>query len=226
MSPQGFSIFFVRCGSGLAVVVLAAGRSVRMGRPKLLLPWVGTTVLGHLLDQWQLLGAEQIAVVCARGDPGLESELLRLRFPGGNRIENPSPEHGMFSSIQCAARWPDWVAGLKRWAIVLGDQPHLKIETLRALLEFSAAHPSQVCQPARHGHPRHPVLLPREDFMRLADSAAPNLREVLATCDLALCELPDPGLDLDVDRPEDYRKALELSGLEPPEAFNDKLTNQ
>jgi len=35
----------------VGVVILAAGRSARMGRPKLLLPWGGTSVLGHLLAQ-------------------------------------------------------------------------------------------------------------------------------------------------------------------------------
>src|SRR5438874_1514761 len=38
------------------VIILAAGRSRRMGRPKMLLPWGNTTVLGHLVAQWQALG--------------------------------------------------------------------------------------------------------------------------------------------------------------------------
>ena len=41
----------------VGVVILAAGRSARMGRPKLLLPWGETSVLGHLIKQWQALGA-------------------------------------------------------------------------------------------------------------------------------------------------------------------------
>ncbi|HRY59690.1 MAG: NTP transferase domain-containing protein [Verrucomicrobia bacterium] len=41
----------------LGVVLLAAGRSARMGKPKLLLPWGDTSVLGHLIRQWQSLGA-------------------------------------------------------------------------------------------------------------------------------------------------------------------------
>jgi molybdenum cofactor cytidylyltransferase len=202
----------------LAVVILAAGRSVRMGRPKLLLPWGGTTVLGHLLGQWSQLGAEQIAVVGASGDPGLQAELGRLGFPEADRIDNPAPEEGMFSSIQCAARWPGWAAGLERWAIVLGDQPHLRLETLRAVLEFSGLHADTVCQPSHDNRPRHPVLLPRKAFMRLGHTTATNLKDFLRTCDVALCELNDPGLDLDLDRPEDYRQALALE--------NRGITNQ
>src|SRR3989442_15619712 len=105
----------------LGVVLLAAGRSRRMGRPKLLLPWGKTSVIGHLIGRWQELGAQQIAVVCAAGEPSIQEELDRLRFSRANRISNPAPERGMFSSIQCAARWFGWEAGLTHWAIVLGD---------------------------------------------------------------------------------------------------------
>src|SRR5947207_464975 len=59
----------------VGVVLLAAGASSRMGQPKLLLPWRATTVLGHLIEQWQKLSAQQIAVVCAAGDQAIEQEL-------------------------------------------------------------------------------------------------------------------------------------------------------
>ena len=196
-----------------AVVILAAGRSARMGRPKLLLPWGGTSVLGHLVEQWQGLRAEQIVVVCAAGDQSLQAELDRLGFTPQNRIINPAPERGMFSSIQCAARWRGWQQGLTHWAIVLGDQPHLRRQTLQRVLDFSAAHPTRVCQPARHGHGRHPVLLPEAMFRRVAVSTAATLSEFLAATpqQVALCELDDAGLDLDIDCPEDYEKALSLA---------------
>ena len=49
------------------VVILGAGASTRMGRPKLLLPWGDTSIIGHLLGQWRGLGARPIAVVCRPG---------------------------------------------------------------------------------------------------------------------------------------------------------------
>src|ERR1017187_6201831 len=84
----------------VGVVILGAGRSARMGKPKLLLPWGGTSVLGHLIEQWQALGARQIAIVCAARDQTMQMELDRLSFAKVNRICNPAPEGGMFSSIQ------------------------------------------------------------------------------------------------------------------------------
>src|SRR5437867_7662013 len=102
--PDSEAISLVRHG----VVVLAAGASSRMGKPKMLLPWGKTSVLGHLIEQWESEQAAQIAVVCVAADQSIEDELNRLGFPQADRIPNPTPERGMFSSIQCAARWSGW----------------------------------------------------------------------------------------------------------------------
>jgi molybdenum cofactor cytidylyltransferase len=195
------------------VVVLAAGLSSRMGQPKLVLPWGPTSVLGHLLAQWGRLGAQQIGVVCAAGDHVLAAELERLGFPAAGRIYNPTPEHGMFSSIQAASQWSGWSRELTHWAVVLGDQPHLRQETLSGIIQFSATHPEQVCQPARRGHGRHPVFLPQAVFSCIGLSGAANLKEFLRAMPGmgALWESEDEGLDLDLDHPEDYRALLKLA---------------
>ena len=182
-----------------------------MGRPKLLLPWGVTSVLGHQLDAWQQLSAGQVAVVCA-GDAAMYAELDRLGFPLEQRILNPQPERGMFSSIRCAAQWQGWAAGLTHWVISLGDQPHLRQTTLTALLIFSADFPESVCQPLAGRHRRHPVILPKAIFQQLAESPATTLRDFLATCPGAAagCVVEDPGLDLDMDTPADYERAWRL----------------
>lgn len=191
------------------VVILGAGASSRMGRPKLLLPWGTATVVGHIIKQWQALAA-QIAVVCRPGDRELSAELDRLGLPPHARIENPQPERGMFSSILCAARWPGWRKEISSRVVVLGDQPHLRLETLRALLEFSVQNPGAICQPAFNGHAGHPVLLPRGVFAALKHSRAQTLRDFLkpfaGRC--VQCPVADAGLLLDLDRPEDYEKAV------------------
>jgi molybdenum cofactor cytidylyltransferase len=184
-----------------------------MGRPKLLLSWGETSVLGHLITQWQALEADQITVVYAADDSVIPAELDRLGFPRQDRIANPKADNGMFSSIVCAARWPDWQASLTHWAIVLGDQPHLRRETLQQLVRFAAEHPTQVCQPIRNGRRGHPVVLPNDVFLELAKSRSADLKNFLLLREVASCECDDPGLDLDIDRPEDYQQALMMAGL-------------
>ncbi len=196
--------------SEMGVVILAAGFSRRMGKPKLLLPWGGSSVLGHLLGQWKALGTRQIAVVCAAGDQKIEAELRRVGFEMENRIANPAPERGMFGSIQRAAEWSGWLEGLTHWAIVLGDQPHVRRQTLKALIDFSAAHPRKICQPSYTGRACHPVILPRFAFSLLASSDAGTLKEFRSRLpeSIALCESNDAGLAFDIDSPEDYQRAL------------------
>jgi len=193
----------------LGVVILAAGRSRRMGSPKLLLPWGGSTVLGHLIRQWDLLRAGQIAVVCSRDLPAIQVELDRLGFPESNRIFNPAPDGDMFSSIQRAAHWPGWNADLEHWVITLGDQPHLRAEALQALLDFGAANPDKICQPWRNGRPRHPVLLPKSAFAALRNGPATDLNQFLEARaeEAAGFEADDAGLDFDIDTPADYERA-------------------
>jgi molybdenum cofactor cytidylyltransferase len=188
--------------ASVGVMILAAGKSSRMGRPKMLLPWGETTVLGHLIKLWSDVPAGQIVVVYASADAAIEVELDRLKVPVENRIVNPEPDRGMFSSIQCAARWDGWSATLTHRAIVLGDQPHLQAKTLAAMVEFTAQHPEHICQPSRHGHARHPVLLPEKALRKLLQTMSAEVK---------LLEVNDPGLDLDMDHPADYEKALQLA---------------
>ncbi len=194
----------------LGVIILGAGASSRMGRPKLLLPWGKTTIIGHLLEQWRRLGAAHIAVVCRPGDRELNAELDRLGFRPQDRIENPQPERGMFSSILCAANWNGWKEGLAAWAIVLGDQPHLRPDTLRSLLAFHREHAEAICQPVYDGRARHPVWLPRRALEELKDSPEKTLKDFLkrTSCPSVKCSIGDSGLALDLDRLEDYEKAV------------------
>jgi len=198
----------------VGVIILGAGASVRMGTPKLLLPWRGSTVIGYLLAQWRELGAAQITVVMRAPDPALAAELDRLDFPQADRIANPQPERGMFSSVVCAARWTGWRAEISRRAVVLGDQPHLQTETLRGLLEFSAHHPAAICQPALGGRPGHPVVLPPGAFAELKNSPAATLKEFLKLTDRPRLDhaVADPGLLVDLDTPADYQHWLALPG--------------
>ncbi|HWQ91536.1 MAG TPA: nucleotidyltransferase family protein [Clostridia bacterium] len=195
----------------VGAVILAAGRSSRMGRPKLLLPWSDTTVLGHLLRQWTAAGASQVVTVLAAGDSALSEELDRLGVPASERILNPHPELGMFHSIQLAARWPGWRSGLTHWAISLGDQPHLRLSTLSAVFPNTAAEADLVSQPiGAEGLGRHPVLLPRKVFRMLTAVNAATLKAFLAQFPIRLCPVDDPGLELDLDYPEDYDRARQM----------------
>jgi len=183
-----------------------------MGRPKLLLPWGKSSVMAHLLQQWQRLGASQIAVVSAAEAKPLETELDQLGFPAANRIANPAPENGMFSSIRCAASWTGWGPELTHWIITLGDQPHLRDATLETLIDFGARYPEKICQPIRGDRRKHPVLLPGCFFEKLKNTSTADLKMFLTAHapDLSGFQSLDAGLDFDMDTPEDYDRVKQL----------------
>jgi len=206
----------------VGVVLLAAGASKRMGKPKLLLPWGRVSILAHQLHLWQLLSAHQIVVVVASEGFALLAELNRLGFPVNQRIFNPHPELGMFSSIRCAAQSQGWDQALTHWVITLGDQPQVRLDTHQALLRFSAAHPDKVCQPRRLGRLHHPVILPRRVFQQLAAMQPGTFDEFLKARagEVMGCEVDDAGLEFDIDTPQDYEKAISQF-LKPNESGND-----
>jgi len=205
----------------LGVVILGAGASSRMGRPKLLLPWRDTTVIGQIIRQWRELGAAQIAVVHRPNDEALVEAVKReelnrsasgtlQRFSVSTHfIPNPHPELGMFSSVICASHWPGWQQEISNWAIALGDQPHLQTATLRLLLELAARNADAICQPQFGDHGRHPVILPRPAFEQLRGARAETLKDFLklVACRSVQFVTNDSGLALDLDTPEDYKRA-------------------
>jgi molybdenum cofactor cytidylyltransferase len=192
----------------LGVIILAAGRSGRMGQPKLLLPWRGRTVLAHLIELWTELRAWQVGVVYSKATPEVERELERAGGPDAFRIENPIADGDMWSSIHAAARWRGWSCSLTHFAVVLGDQPHISAVTLQKFLEridvgVTAAWVPEVC-----GEHCHPVVLHKECWEKLARSTAQTLRDFLHSgeCELRTVKINDPALMRDMDTPEDFEE--------------------
>ena len=190
------------------VVILAAGASTRMGICKLLLPWGEKTILAHLLNQWRSVGVAQIAPVIDPSNQLLQEALAHAGFSPSDWIENASPQLGMFSSLQEASRWTGWLSTLTHWIISLGDQPHIRISTLRLLLDAARENPTRICQPVLNGHTAHPIILPASNFRELAHHDVPDLRTYIRRREAFRLRVPveDAGVSGDLDTSEDYRR--------------------
>jgi CTP:molybdopterin cytidylyltransferase MocA len=187
-------------------IVLAAGRSLRMGRQKLLLPFAGQTVIGHIVDQ--VLGAplRSAFIVVAAGDASVRSALADRAV---NFVENIDPEGDMLSSVRAGLRAipPDTSAAL----IVLGDQPSIRSNVIRSLDEARQFSGRGIVAPVYGGKRGHPMLVAARHFDELLTGHdGIGLRGLLATHDHDVLDLPvsDEGVLTDIDYPEDYEREL------------------
>ncbi|MGC8829472.1 MAG: nucleotidyltransferase family protein [Verrucomicrobiia bacterium] len=194
----------------IGCLILAAGLSTRMGENKLLLKWAGSTIIGHIVNQWRLLGVGQIAIVINDKTDSIIEELKRMNFDFSNIIVNPTPENGMFSSIKRAALWNGWKNNINKIVIVLGDQPHIKTDILTTLLKFSEANEGCICQPSIGEKRAHPIVIPTNLFRTINDFSGETLKEFIHKTDapVRLFQTNETNLLLDIDTPEDYQKII------------------
>ncbi len=197
----------------IPAVILAAGASTRMGRPKALLPVAsdGETFVARLLRTFAEAGAEDLVVVVgAHAD--LVSEAI-ARVPVLARVvENRAYERGQLSSLVAALDIVDR-PGVRAVMAMPVDMPLVAAETIRAVAAAYRVRQSLVVRPAdgaRHGHP---VLFDRALFAELR--AAPfsvGARAVIAAHPDRVLDVSvtDPGAFLDIDSPDDYRRHVGL----------------
>lgn len=189
-------------------LVLGAGGSRRLGRPKQLLPYGDRTLLGHVLDTARACPFDQL-VVALGGAAGDVREQVDLR--GADVVLNEAFGTGCSSSIAAALAAVDERAGLL--VLMLGDMPGVTVETVRTLLDERGGAPLAVC---RYDDGRgHPFAFGRRMFEELAhlhgDKGVWRLLDARAD---EVAEVPIAGpVPLDVDTPEDYEAVLAAAGL-------------
>lgn len=186
----------------IAAVVLAAGRSSRMGTPKQLLPFGQSTVLGSVVDGLKQARLDRIIVVL-----GHESEKIRaaVRASGVEFATNPDHSLGMFSSVQAGVRAlrPD----TKAFLICLGDQPSIRGETIRALVEKFLAVGRGIGIPFAENDQGHPLFVDGK-YLNELQMMAPTLtlKHFLAAHgdDIAQLPIDDDAVLRDIDTRDDY----------------------
>ena len=133
----------------VAGLVLAAGGSRRLGRPKQLLPFAGATLLDHTVATARACEFDQLIVAI-----GGESEKIRSRvnLAGADVVVNHGFGAGCSSSIAVAMGALD--PAVTVLVLMLGDQPGVVPATVRVLLAARGDAPIAVCRYADgRGHP-------------------------------------------------------------------------
>jgi molybdenum cofactor cytidylyltransferase len=191
----------------ISAIILAAGKSQRMGQPKMLLPWRDTTVLGQVAKTFNLAGISDIIIITGGDREVVEADVfgLAIQFPV-RAVFNPSFEQGgMMSSIQAgfAVLPPDCEAVL----IGLGDQPQLEVITLRDILAANVKTRTGIIVPSHENRRGHPVLLDviyRSEILNYDPQS--SLRDFLNAHHKEICYVEAGASVLrDLDTPQEYQ---------------------
>ncbi len=190
----------------LATVILAAGGSARLGRPKQLVRLHGRTLLDRAVSA--ALAATEGPVIVVVGADGLRlrSVVARWRTRRVEIVHHAGWREGMSSSLR---RGLDTVPhGARGVLFMLADQPHVDARSLERLIAAWRRRPSEPAAAVYSGRLGVPAILPRSAFGTLRKLAGDEgARRVLATAPrVARVDLPEAAVD--VDTAEDLRKLV------------------
>jgi molybdenum cofactor cytidylyltransferase len=199
-SPPGTS----RSARRVVAVVLAAGASSRMGRPKALLEFDGSLCLELVAAACAGAGVDELVLVTSPGGGD-----VRRVLPGALQAINEHPEQGMLSSLQAGLRaLPPGTAGFLLFPVDFPLVPAVEIRRLRGAF---AAGGGLIFVPSYARRRGHPVLMDARLAPELLGlDAAASARAVMAAHEqhLVYVEADDDRVLMDMDTPDDYGRCL------------------
>ena len=197
-------------------VVPAAGESLRMGQPKLLLPWGESTIIETVLHAWRTAGVRATVVVV----PPDDRELADLCWNAGAEVVIPQQQPAeMKQSIQLALRH---VARHLRprdsdaWLVAPADMPRVSPDIARRLLDHHRPDEPKVLLPTLNGRRGHPTLFPWPLAARVEelgpDEGLNALVEREWVGEVACDDIAGPDAFSDIDTPDDYEQSRREPG--------------
>lgn len=198
----------------IAGIVLAAGRSRRMGAPKPLLRWEGESFLSRAVRALREGGCAEVVVVAGPGEDEVARRIAEEARAAGARLAvNPRPDSEQVDSLRVGldALPPEAEAAI----VAPADVPGIDAETVRALLRAFRARGAPIVLPTHDGRHGHPGLFARSVWAELrADPLPEGAHTVIDAHRAEVEEVPveNPLVLRDVNTPEEYRRLAEDGG--------------
>ena len=185
----------------LGAIVLAAGASTRMGRPKSLLRMPsGETFVGRIHHTLGSAGLDPVVIVSR---PDLE-QAIAAAIPGARLAVNAHPDRGQLSSLLVGL---DALAPCEAAMMTLVDLPLVRVETVRSIVDAWRLTRAPLVRPVHNGRHGHPVIFGTSllSALRQADASG-GARPVVHAFAPEGVDVPvdDAGTVYDVDTPEEY----------------------
>ena len=184
-------------------IILAAGASSRMGRPKALLPIGADTFVTRVCRTLLEAGVDDLVVVAGPEQEAIADALAATGLPA-RVVENRRRDEGQLSSVLAGLAVADR-PGVDAVLVHLVDAPLVRPETARAVLDAFFRTHAPIVRPSVGGRHGHPVLFARGVFdeLRRADPAVGAKAVVHPRCRRLRCPVDDDGAWQDFDTPED-----------------------
>lgn len=193
----------------LAGVVLAAGRSARMGSPKALLDFLGLPFVVRILQALEALEVKTRVVVLGPDAPRIQPVLSDHDCM---IVENQEPDTGPIASFRGALRalQPLQPSAVLVWPV---DLPHVRVSTVERILEVHRRTAAKVVVPTFAERRGHPVMWGSALFTELLESVEATregARAVLHAHEEDLMSVPvdDPAVIDQINTPEDYERLV------------------
>jgi molybdenum cofactor cytidylyltransferase len=190
----------------IAGIILAAGCSARLGRPKQLLPVAGRPLLGHTLTHAAASSLDEVILVLGHDAATIAAAVGDF---GQRTIVNPDYLAGQSTSLRAgvAALGPDAEAVL----FLLGDQPAVTPQIIDTMLDAYRAEPGPILVPVFGAERGHPVLFDRAHFPELGQVTGDEGARAIIRAhagDVRLVPVPGISPPQDVDTEDDYQRLL------------------
>jgi CTP:molybdopterin cytidylyltransferase MocA len=190
----------------IAAVVLSAGESSRMGRPKALLPIQGQTFVERIVTALGQAGLDNVIVILGHNAEEMGRRIAHLPV---RVLINADYAKGQLSSLQVAVRHLLADEDCEAMLVHLVDHPYIDAALVRLLMDRFQATRKSIIVPRFHGKRGHPVIFARALFHELLAAPLDQGAKAVVNAhrdETLEVETSDEGITLDIDTPELYRQ--------------------
>lgn len=188
-------------------VILAAGESKRMGKPKLLLPFGGKTIIETIVETVVSSKVEKTLVILGSDRKKIEEKIKNYPV---EIVYNRDFRSGMLSSIQCGFKaLPEETRAV---LVVLGDQPKISTTVINKLIDAYKSSGKGIVLPVYKKERGHPVLIDvkyREEVESLSPEVGLRGTVYNHPEDILEVEVETPSIFQDINDKSDYKRELE-----------------
>ena len=195
----------------ITAIILAAGKSARMGSPKMLLPWGNITVIEHVVSVFSKAGIDDILVITGGAREQVEAVVMECgkKYPVRCVYNENYMIGDMLASIQCGLRH---IAdkNVSATMIGLGDQPQVKERSVQVIQDAYLQTKSPLVVPSFQMRRGHPWLVARslwKELLELKTSMTPRDFLNSHAQDIQYVDVDTPSIVADLDTLEEYRAA-------------------